>query len=451
MKKLLIFLFSIGVLVPTQAQESITNKATNDIHKGLILKLGLNLVDSSGDTNPFTMFSDFDQMAFSNNFNVELEYRFNKWISLAGLLSNNKWKANKGLIDESIVPDDIKYSSIDLDLKFYYDEALGRWFKENNRLDLYLHGGAGSVNIGDHSGITLNFGLGANLWVSDQFGINFNGTAKWHLSHGSNLYGTNHFQYSASLMYRFINNDDDDNDGVRNSVDDCPNVSGVAANNGCPEESNDRDGDGVINTLDKCPDEYGVNNGCPQAEAEADTDGDGVIDSADNCPKIKGSPSYNGCPLPDSDNDGILDSADKCPTVPGSAANNGCPDKEIVVGTTEVGLNIETKSILFDKDDVNFRQDAYPVLIKVVEVMKQHPESEAQFRIEGHADSSGSYDFNKRLSKARANAVRIYLINNGIPAENLIVEGFGETRPAASNLTKDGQRLNRRVEIIRIK
>ena len=103
---------------------------------------------------------------------------------------------------------------------------------------------------------TLNFGPGANFWISDQFGINLNGTGKWSLNNGDHLYTHNHFQYSASLMYRFIDNDDD-NDGVKNKVDDCPNVPGVAENNGCPEESNDRDGDGVVDAIDKCPDVYG--------------------------------------------------------------------------------------------------------------------------------------------------------------------------------------------------
>ena len=115
----------------------------------------------------------------------------------------------------------------------------------------------------------------------------------------------------------------------------------------------------------------------------------------------------------------------------------------------DTNLNLESKGILFNKGNANFRQDSYPILIKVAEMMKQHPE--AHFRIEGHTDSSGSYPSNQRLSDRRAAAVRLYLINSGIPSENLIAEGYGETRPVNSNLTREGQRLNRRVEIIRIK
>lgn len=268
------------------------------------------------------------------------------------------------------------------------------------------------------------------------------------LNHGDNLYNSNHIQYSASLMQRFINNDDD-NDGVKNSNDDCPNVAGVASNNGCPEEINDRDGDGVVDAIDNCPDIYGDSVGCPKTVLEADSDGDSVMDSVDNCPKIKGLPTNNGCPLPDSDNDGIVDSADKCPTVPGIESNNGCPYEEIVIGTTETPINTMMKPILFNNGNANFKQDSYPILIKITKMMKQYPE--AKFKVEGHTDAVGSYEFNKRLSQTRANAVRNYLINSGIPSENLVAEGFGETKPTASNLTKEGRRLNRRVEVIRIK
>ena len=446
MKKFTLLLFFIGGLVTTQAQQS-SNDSINDVHRTLILKLGINLVDSSGEQNPFTAISDFDQMAFTNNYNVELEYRFNKWFSLGAIWSTNRWKANEGKIDGTIVNTDQDYLAIDLDLKFYYDEAIS-WFDDKDWLEFYVHGGVGAAYQGNNAGVTLNVGPGANVWFTDQFGVNLNGTGKFHLNHNDNLYGTNHFQYSASLMYRFINNDDD-NDGVKNSVDDCPNVPGVAANNGCPEESNDRDGDGVVNALDKCPDEYAANNGCPQAEAEADTDGDGVVDSADNCPKIKGLPTNNGCPLPDSDNDGIVDAADKCPNVPGIAANNGCPFKEVMIGDRNSECNLLSKLLLFDTESAKVNKHTYPNLSKIAEIIKQHPE--AVFKIEGHTDSNGTIEYNNRLSKSRAITVRDYLVSKGIPSSNLVIESFGESKPATSNSTIEGRYINRRVEIIRIK
>ena len=445
MKKFTLFLFFIVGLASLQAQDLRSNDSINDVNRTLILKFGVNLVDNKGDVNPFSALSDFDQMAFSNNYNIELEYRFSKWFSLSMIWSHNKWIANEGNIDGIIINTDEKYLAIDFDLKFYYDEAIG-WFDRNDWAELYLHGGVGSVYQGSYADLSLNFGSGANFWLSDQFGVNVNGTAKWVLNHGDNSYNTSHFQYSASLMYRFIDNDDD-NDGVKNKVDDCPNVPGVAENNGCPEEIKDRDGDGVVDAIDSCPDVYGISVGCPKVVkiTEIDTDGDTVFDSVDACPKIKGLPTNNGCPLPDTDNDGIVDTADKCPTVPGLESNNGCPFKEEVLSGLALGLNKMTPDILFNTGNADFRKDSYPALIKIIERMKQHPD--VQFRIEGHTDSVGDYEFNKRLSQTRANAVRNYLVSGGVSLENIVAEGFGETKPIASNLTEEGRRKNRRVEI----
>ena len=461
MKKFILFLFFVGGLLSIQAQDSLSVDDINNTNKGLLLKLGINLVDSSGEMNPFEFLGSFDQMAFSENYNVELEYRFSNSLSLSVAWSSNKWKATKGNIDGFIITSDIKYSAIDLDLKYYYNEAFGGWFKNNNWLDLYLHGGVGSVSQAGNSRITMNFGLGSNIWFSDRFGLNFNGTGKWVPGSGDKLYSSNHFQYSASLMYRFGGKDknpDSDGDGVSDSLDECPKEYGTE--NGCPKETQtidvDTDGDSVLDSMDNCPNVKGLptNNGCPLL----DSDGDGIADVADKCPNVPGVESNNGCPYPedktgellaDTDSDGVPDTADKCPTVPGIVMNNGCPYEEILIGTTDTNLNKESKGILFNSGNANFRQDSYPILIKIVEMMKQHPE--AKFKIEGHTDSVGTYEYNKRLSQTRASAVRNYLISSGIPAENLVAEGFGETRPVASNLLKAGQRLNRRVEIIRTK
>jgi len=422
MKFFSMILFFVGGLVIAQPQQ-LPEDSVNAINRALILKFGLNLVDSTGDKSPFNIFSDFDEMAFSNNFNIELEYRFSKLVSFAGILNTNKWKANKGNIDGIMITEDYNYLSIDLDLKYYYGEALG-WSDQNDWLELYLHGGVGIAKQAGNSGASLNFGPGANFWFSNKLGLNINGTGKWLLNHGDNLYSSNHFQYSVALMYRFVEHDND-NDGVRNKIDECPNTPGIKENNGCPE---------IIQII------------------EVDSDGDFVFDSVDDCPKIKGSATNNGCPLPDSDNDGITDAADECPNTPGIESNNGCPYKtstpKIPIEDRNTDLNSLSRKILFDSGNYNFRQEAYPVLLEMVRIIKQFPDS--VFKIEGHTDSAGSYETNRRLSQTRINSVRNYLIDCGIPVENIITEAFGETRPIASNLLKEGRELNRRVEIIRI-
>ena len=69
--------------------------------------------------------------------------------------------------------------------------------------------------------------------------------------------------------------------------------------------------------------------------------------------------------------------------------------------------------------------------------------------IEGHTDSTGTYELNKHLSQQRAEAVRDYLIaNQTLPADKVIALGYGPDRPLASNATPDGRAINRRIDII---
>ncbi|MGH7527989.1 MAG: OmpA family protein, partial [Gemmatimonadales bacterium] len=63
---------------------------------------------------------------------------------------------------------------------------------------------------------------------------------------------------------------------------------------------------------------------------------------------------------------------------------------------------------------------------------------------------TGSASVNKRLSRARADAVRQYLIDRGVAAERLTAAGFGPSRPVASNKTAEGRAQNRRVELTRL-
>ena len=123
-----------------------------------------------------------------------------------------------------------------------------------------------------------------------------------------------------------------DNDGVRNSMDLCPNtpLNVKVDANGCPF---DTDGDGVADYLDRCPhtpaEAYGRvdSAGCP-----LDTDRDGVYDYLDACPntpfEARNHVSVNGCPL-DTDGDGVEDYLDRCPNTPEEATGyisaDGCP------------------------------------------------------------------------------------------------------------------------------
>ena len=68
-----------------------------------------------------------------------------------------------------------------------------------------------------------------------------------------------------------------------------------------------------------------------------------------------------------------------------------------------------------------------------------------KLNIAGHTDNSGKADKNLQLSKDRAAAVKDYLVNKGIDASRMATEGYGDTQPVATNKTKAGKALNRRV------
>jgi hypothetical protein len=85
-----------------------------------------------------------------------------------------------------------------------------------------------------------------------------------------------------------------------------------------------------------------------------------------------------------------------------------------------------------------------PVVDCVADLLKDYPE--LHVRIAGHSDDVGSNEHNLRLSKARANAVRRALIASGIEAARLEANGYGKSRPIASNGTEEGRAQNRRVD-----
>ena len=278
---------------------------------------------------------------------------------------------------------------------------------------------------------------------------------------------------------------DSDMDGIIDSEDDCPQVAGLAEFRGCP----DTDGDGVIDKNDNCPEVAGEEqySGCP------DTDGDGVSDDKDECVDEVGLSRYNGCPIPDTDGDGFNDEDDECINVKGDL--RGCPDAdgdgfhdqedECVneVGTVkgcpdadgdgiadkddecpdEAGIPEKngcpkvrkptTEEIIngFRSPDINFisgtrTDDEYDAdIAAIMEFHQAYPE--AFLHISGYSDSQGAESSNMRMSERRAKKVYQKLLKEGVPAEQMTYEGYGETNPVADNGTKEGRMMNRRVSV----
>jgi outer membrane protein OmpA-like peptidoglycan-associated protein len=101
--------------------------------------------------------------------------------------------------------------------------------------------------------------------------------------------------------------------------------------------------------------------------------------------------------------------------------------------------------VLFDFNKATLKPEARNQLARVLQVLKDQPG--AQVDIAGHTDSVGSDAYNMKLGKARADSVATYLVQNGVPSQNIRTESFGKRQPVASNATAEGRAQNRRVEI----
>ena len=192
--------------------------------------------------------------------------------------------------------------------------------------------------------------------------------------------------------------------------------------------------------------------------AGVDYDGDGIPDSDDWCATSPAGARVapTGCadgeipvaceppppeipppppPKVDSDKDGVYDHADQCADTP-----RGMPvDEKGCVVIEKVVLS----GVNFALGSVQLAPSASATLRQVARAMQASPD--LQVEIGGHTDSIGPADKNQRLSERRANAVKQFLVGEGIAPERLTAKGYGEGEPVASNETTDGRAGNRRV------
>jgi outer membrane protein OmpA-like peptidoglycan-associated protein len=123
----------------------------------------------------------------------------------------------------------------------------------------------------------------------------------------------------------------------------------------------------------------------------------------------------------------------------------GASTRTIELRKPSVGITQILHNIYFDFNKATFKQESYDELGKLETLMKQN--STMRVEIAGHTDSFGSDSYNKRLSLARASAVRKFLTSKGIDVKRVSAAGYGDTRPLASNDDEQGGReVNRRVE-----
>ena len=119
-----------------------------------------------------------------------------------------------------------------------------------------------------------------------------------------------------------------------------------------------------------------------------------------------------------------------------------------VLQTTDTprGLVVNMADVLFETGKYNLSTDAQLKLAKLSGIIQAHPG--LNLAIEGYTDTTGSADFNMKLSQQRADTVRDFLISQGLLPDTITSKGFGEANPIADNSTAAGRKQNRRVEIV---
>jgi outer membrane protein OmpA-like peptidoglycan-associated protein len=119
---------------------------------------------------------------------------------------------------------------------------------------------------------------------------------------------------------------------------------------------------------------------------------------------------------------------------------------DLAAKKTERGTVITLGDVLFGTDLARLNADGMRTTQKLALVLQQNPHRTVL--VEGFTDSTGAALHNQELSERRADAVRIALLEQGIAAERISIQGFGESYPVAANDSASNRQLNRRVEII---
>jgi outer membrane protein OmpA-like peptidoglycan-associated protein len=198
---------------------------------------------------------------------------------------------------------------------------------------------------------------------------------------------------------------------------------------------------------------------------KADTDGDGLNDGAEVnqyktnplAPDTDGDQlsdgdevnKYHTNPLdPDTDHGSVYDGVEvHRGTNPLDAADDVPKKDEFDV--EKVGAAIVLEGVVFDVNKATVKPESEPILIKAFKTMEDHPAIEVEIR--GHTDNTGKHDKNVKLSLDRAESVKAWLVNKGIPANRISTKGFGPDSPVAPNDTPENKQKNRRIEFVRMK
>ena len=171
-----------------------------------------------------------------------------------------------------------------------------------------------------------------------------------------------------------------------------------------------------------------------------DSDHDGVDDACDLSPYVKGSPV-----------DGSPEVAKCVASAPVIRAIKAPFQEPVSEGITELKVTAQRKSVVqpieFNFDSDVLTETSLPLITLMVEEFKKLPDMMVCW-VRGHTDGKGTPEYNQELSQRRTESVVREMVKQGIDPKRLYAQGFGLSRPVASNETEEGRQKNRRVEFV---
>jgi outer membrane protein OmpA-like peptidoglycan-associated protein len=120
--------------------------------------------------------------------------------------------------------------------------------------------------------------------------------------------------------------------------------------------------------------------------------------------------------------------------------------KQGLVTVTKNEITIK-QQIQFALDSAVILPESFGLLTEIADTLIRHPEIR-RVEVQGHTDNSGTPEHNKGLSEQRADAVRAWLVQHGVPAEKMVARGYGQEKPLVPNVTAGNRARNRRVQFI---
>lgn len=329
---------------------------------------------------------------------------------------------------------DIDYDNSSLSTDIYRIALNGVYeYKTDSFIKPLAKIGVGYETLNEHfaenkDSVFLNAGVGAKIPLVESISLKLE--AIYMLKNNDNRWDNN-LAVLAGINYAF---------GPKAQEAPAP-VAYEAAPAIAPVDGDD-DNDGVLNSKDRCPNTpAGTEVDSEGCKVDGDDDKDGVLNSKDRCPNTPYGTEVDssGCEIDgDDDNDGVLNSVDKCPTTPAGNVvdEDGC--------TKIVNLHINFETASYSVDEASKPNvEAFANFLKA--------RSNFNAKIIGHTDSVGSVTNNQKLSQNRANAVKEMIVSYGVDASRITTEGMGESAPRATNDTAEGRAENRRIEAELIK